>query len=444
VQNFGPYRLLQLIGRGGMAEVWRACVGGDEAATLAIKRILPHLCDELPVVEMFLSEARLAMRLRHPNLVATLNAGLLGGQPYIAMELVDGVDLRALLRARPEPLPVSFCVSVVRDLCRALAYVHTLADDDGRALGLIHRDVSHSNVMVQRDGTVKLLDFGVAKAAQLSRMARTRTGEIKGKLGYLAPEVIQAGGYDHRADLFAAGVVLYELLANGRLFEAPDEGALLWLNIQCVVPPPSQRRPEVSPALDAIVRRALARDSEERYGSGEELARDLDALLGEAGWSVADTRALLRERAPAPTVDGTVPMQAAQRSGTHRRWRASAIVIALAIAATLAGGAWLARVRWRANDAAPSAAALAAHPSTVRGVTIGPSDPWRPSADTLSSAELTLVLPPAPATDVAAPSVAAPRAVSRKTAKPARTHQRRAQEVDMVLEQRGLLNPYSP
>ena len=299
--RFGPYRLSRLLGRGGMAEVWRATLEG-ERSELAVKRILPHLCDELPVVELFLSEARLAQRLQHPNLVRTLAAGLVGDQPYIAMELLDGVDLRSLLSGGPSPLPIGFCLSVVRDLCRALAYVHTLTSENGRPLGLIHRDISHSNVMVERDGTVKLLDFGVAKAALLSRGTRTRTGELKGKLGYLAPEVILGAPYDHRADLFAVGVMLHELLTGQKLFEAGDQGAVLWLNMQCATPAPSVKRPELTPRIDNIVLRALDRDPDRRFTSASELGRALDAIPDTQRWTRADTVALLLARAAAGTL----------------------------------------------------------------------------------------------------------------------------------------------
>jgi serine/threonine-protein kinase len=438
--DFGPYRLTRLLGRGGMAEVWRARPL-DGGAAIAVKRILPHLCDELPVVELFLSEARLAARLTHPNLVRTFSAGLLDGRPYIAMELLDGVDLLGLVRASPGRLPVAFSLSVIRDLCRALAYVHSLTDDEGRPLGLIHRDISHSNVMVQRDGTVKLLDFGIAKAALLSRMSRTRTGDLKGKLGYLAPEVIGGGRYDHRADLFAVGVVLYELLVNRRLFDAADEGAVLWLNLHCEVAPPSTVNPALPPALDAIVLRALARDPAQRYADAAELGRDLDGVLAAQPWTAADTAALVRARIapPAPERDDAVP--------ARRRRR---VALGAAAVATLAAAlAWLVLAR------PPAATVPSASP-------FDPGDPWTTPAATLSSNELRVPLPTVE--PVAAPPARArpepprperPRAelraadsadgapVLRRGPTPSpRPKRRHANEVDMVVGQSGLLNPY--
>ncbi len=338
---FGRYRLVQSLGHGGMAEVWRGFTIGDDGATtaVAVKRILPHLCDELPVVEMFLYEARLALSLAHPNVVRTLDVGVVAAQPYIAMELVDGIDLGRLNRGRA-PLPIGFALATVRDLCRGLGYLHALSDGEGRPLGIIHRDVSHSNVMVQRDGTVKLLDFGVAKAALARGIARTRSGEIKGKLGYMAPEMLRPGRYDHRVDIFAAGVVLFELLTHRRLFEASEEGQLIWLNMRCEIPSPSQWNPDVTPALEAIVMKALAADPARRYRSAGDFERDLTRELVRTPWSTDASVALVKERiaepSPPPRPAVEWPSASATRVTPPRARRLRPLVIATGGAAALA------------------------------------------------------------------------------------------------------------
>jgi serine/threonine protein kinase len=265
--RFGAYRLLHRIGTGGMAEVWRAEWHSPQGTPMivALKRILPNLCERREMVEMFLTEARFAMRLDHPKIVRTFDAGEVDGQPYLAMELIDGIDLSAAWRASSEPLPVGFSVYVVREICRALAYLHSRADENGQPLGLVHRDVSPSNIMLGRDGSVKLCDFGVAKAVATDHRRVTRVGVLKGKLGYMAPEQLAGGRYDHRADLFALGVVLHELLANRRLFKAAEEHMTVALNYACNVPS----------ALDRILLRVLARHPDERFATAEELARVL-------------------------------------------------------------------------------------------------------------------------------------------------------------------------
>ncbi|HEX4458597.1 MAG TPA: protein kinase, partial [Polyangia bacterium] len=295
---FGGYRLVRMLGCGGMAEVWSAEESGGRP--VAIKRILPHLCDDLAIVEMFLSEARLTTLLKHPNVVRTYEVGIQQRQPFIAMELVTGVDLRKLSAASADPLPVGFCLAVAIQICDALAYVHAARDRDGSALGLIHRDISHSNIMLTRDGGIaKLLDFGVAKAALTSGLSRTRTGELKGKLGYMAPELLKEERYDHRADLFSVGVVLYELLVLQRLFKASTEASMLMMNLACQVSAPSKLRPELPAPLDGVVLRALAADPARRYGSAGDMADALRGLARDYRWTSAQTVALIAERLPA-------------------------------------------------------------------------------------------------------------------------------------------------
>jgi hypothetical protein len=454
---FGQYRLTSLLGRGGMAEVWRGLLLGPDgrATELAVKRILPHLCDELPVVEMFLSEARIAMRLLHANLVRTYNVGLVKGQPYIAMELLDGADLGKLARD-PAGLPIGFVLAVVRDVCGALAYVHSLGDDHGRPLGLIHRDITPSNVMVQRDGTVKLLDFGIAKAAQAGGMPRTDIGQLKGKLGYLAPEMIHQGRYDQRADLFAVGVVLWELLVQRRLFEATDEGVRLWLNARCDVPAPSTLRRAIRPALDALVLRAVARDPDARYQDAATLARDLEALLAAEPWSRADSVALMRERAPrsSATAAAATPSSQLRR---RRRWPVVSAGVALAVMLAALSLAWgLLRPHASPPSSGAAMSQAVASPARLEGSIVSAAgDAWAHAGalDAVASSEVMLTAtPPQPRpphlmVTVEQPTIVQPvKTIKRNAhhAASAKTHRRGGgDELDKVIEQKGLIDVYS-
>jgi hypothetical protein len=445
---FGPYRLISLIGRGGMAEVWRGLVLADDgtSSAVAVKRILPHLCDELAVVEMFLSEARIAMQLVHPNLVRTHNAGLVKGQPFIAMELLEGADLWTLSRSSAE-LPVGLVLAIVRDVCAALVYLHSFCDGDGQPLGLIHRDISPANVIVQRDGSVKLLDFGIVKAGLAGGVPRTEIGQIKGKLGYVAPEMLRHGRYDQRADLFAVGVVLWELLTRRRLFEASDESLRLWLNAQCEVAPPSTWRPQLSPALDALVLRALARDPDQRYPSAAALAHELDERLAAEPWSTADTIAWMRAHAPAArATPPPADWQLAPPARARRRWP---LVAGAALAVTLAGAATVVRAPGlHASAPAPSAPSPPS-PSSVPlpGVVVSAAgDAWaRPGGlRAIASSDVTLTsAAPLPPAAVAARAKATPTAKPRHGATTSSHKVAHRDELDKVIGQTGLIDVYS-
>jgi serine/threonine-protein kinase len=302
--RFGDYQLIRPLGRGGMAEVWMARPALDSSDYLALKRMLPELRNLERLRAMFLDEADLALRLRHPNLLRTHDVGEVNEQPYIAMELLDGIDLRELLRARKRALPVPCSTFIAREICNALAYAHALTDERGGSLKLVHRDVSLSNVMVGREGSVKLLDFGVAKRFGVQTVSNSLPGTFIGKPGYIAPERLAGGDYDHRVDIFAVGVVLHEMLTGRRLFKGQDEDATIDLNHACQVQPPSSFNSQASPRLDQITLRALARDPETRYGSAAELAAELSRVLAQYNWHAVDTAGLvglsLRDRAMPP------------------------------------------------------------------------------------------------------------------------------------------------
>jgi eukaryotic-like serine/threonine-protein kinase len=281
-QPFGKFTMIGRLGHGGMAEVLLAVMGGKGGfrKLTVLKRLHPHLEAEPGFIEMFLDEARLAAQLDHPHCVQTLEVGEEEGQHFLAMEHLDGQGLERLLRSSAQTghlLPVPVAARIVADALEGLGYAHELTRYDGRPLGIVHRDVSPQNLFVTYSGVVKLLDFGIAKAE--SNVVETRTGVVKGKYAYIAPEQALAMPVDQRADLWSMGVVLWECLTSRRLFKSVNELATLQETLQGVVRPPSAHNPDVPPALDAIVLRALQRDVDLRYPSARAFREDLEAWL---------------------------------------------------------------------------------------------------------------------------------------------------------------------
>jgi serine/threonine protein kinase len=287
--RFGKFVLVDRLGRGGMAEVWKARMSGPAGfqRVVVVKRILPHLAEDPSFVEMFLSEARLSARLNHTNIVHVYELGEAEGEYYLAMEYVRGKDLVSVMRAEAQRqyFDPGLAAFAVREVCRALHYAHVLTDEDGAPLRLIHRDVSPSNVMLAFDGAVKLLDFGIAKALSDANDNRTQTGTLKGKFGYMAPEQVTGRDFDHRADLFAAGVVLHEALTGRRLFKGATDLQTISLVREARVQPPSAVNMVVGPELDRICLKALAREPEDRYQTCDEMARDLDEVVRELAFT---------------------------------------------------------------------------------------------------------------------------------------------------------------
>jgi serine/threonine protein kinase len=301
-QRFGKYLLVERLGRGGMAEVWKAKILGPAGfqRTVVVKRILPHLAEDPHFVQMFVSEARLSARLSHANIVHVYELGDVDGEYFICMEYVRGRDVVSVMRAhlmRAVP-PPGLGAFVVREVCRALAYAHALTDDDGRPLRLIHRDVSPSNVMLAFDGSVKLLDFGIAKALSEASENKTQTGTLKGKFGYMSPEQVEGKEIDHRTDLFAAGIVLHEILTGRRLFKGQTDIQTIAMVREANIQPPSVFNPQVSPDLDRVVMKALARDPEVRYQRCDEMAYDLDAVVHSLKWGAERVAGMLKELFP--------------------------------------------------------------------------------------------------------------------------------------------------
>ncbi len=310
--RFGKYLLLERIGVGGMAEVFKAKILGAEGfeRLVAIKRILPHLVEDDDFVKMFIDEAKIAVRLQHPNIVAIHDLGRADGTLYIAMEFVFGRDLRAIYdfeEARKSAPPIGIACHIVMKTCEALHHAHFATGPRGEPLQVIHRDVSPQNVMVSFDGEVKVADFGLAKAR--GRMVQTQAGVVKGKLAYMSPEQLRGEEIDHRVDVFSLGILLFELLTGKRLFLGPSDMDTLRLVYDANVPPMREVNPEIPPELEAIVRRALAKDRDERYGTALELHDDLQYFAYSSGCyaGASALRAYLREvfpdAAPPPEAD---------------------------------------------------------------------------------------------------------------------------------------------
>jgi len=257
--------------------------------TVVVKRILPQWAAEPRFVEMFFSEAQLASQLSHPNIAQIIEFGESGGAYFLAMEYVDGPSLRTLfkaIRARGERMPFGHCARIVASACEALAYAHDLTDSrTGRPLQLVHRDVSPDNILISAAGAVKLADFGIAKA--VTQTHHTKTGVVKGKLAYMSPEQVRSEPLDRRADIFALGVVLYELVAGAKPYEARSEIDLIQAIVKKDRIPLSSRRPDTPPELERIVFRAMERDRAQRYSDCRVMHGELEQFLISAGQPVS-------------------------------------------------------------------------------------------------------------------------------------------------------------
>ena len=284
LERYGRYSLIERIGRGGMAEIFRAVAQGVEGfrRVFVIKRLRPEKSDSIDLVRMFCDEARLSALLHHPNIVQVYDFGQINGTYFLAMEYLRGKDLSAVMKAlRRAKGAVSppLAARIAHQVATGLHYAHTLTRTDGKTLCIVHRDVTPSNVMLQRTGVVKILDFGIAQATNFARQVETGGGRVKGKLAYLSPEQVRLEELDGRSDIFALGVVLWEMLTGQRLFAAENEFLTMRGVLTQPVPPPSSKRSEVPPALDAIVARALQRERGLRYPDAQEMADDLERFL---------------------------------------------------------------------------------------------------------------------------------------------------------------------
>ena len=290
-RQLGRYEILTQLASGGMASIYIARAQGVAGfeRLVAIKVLHPHLAYEQEFISMFLDEARLAARIRHLNVVPTLDISDSPGDGYfLVMEYIEGNHLGALLgrsAKQGERLPRPFVCRVLVDALQGLGAAHRLTDENGKALKLVHRDVSPHNILVGTDGIARLTDFGVAKADV--RMATTRAGQFKGKLSYMAPEQASSGDTDQRSDLFSVGIILWESLTGRRLFKGESNAATLNKLLNDEVVPPSKLWADLEP-YDELVMKALNRDPDKRFQTADEFAEALDATAGRGG--IAKTR----------------------------------------------------------------------------------------------------------------------------------------------------------
>ncbi len=284
------YRVVEKLESGGMAEVFRAESEGLQGfkKQVAIKRVLPHLSEKKKFISMFLDEARLSAHLSHSNCVQVFDIGVGDNAYFIVMEFVDGANLKSIadaLKKAGHEFPVAAAVFIAIEICKGLAYAHELRDPQGTDLHIVHRDMSPPNVLVTKYGEVKIVDFGLAKAN--SQLEKSEPGIIKGKFSYLSPEAAMGQDVDARTDIFAVGIILWELLAGQRLFLGDTDFQTVKKVQQAQIPPISQINKGVPPELEKIINRALARDPNARYRLAKELARDLTNFLFDFGQPVS-------------------------------------------------------------------------------------------------------------------------------------------------------------
>ena len=285
-ERLGRYQLLRKIAVGGMAEIYLARVTGAAGfeKNVVVKRILPQLAQSDEFYQMFLDEARIAATLQHPNVVQIFDAQNVGGEHFIAMEYLDGADLltiRRVLAERRQGLAIQHSVFIVSGVASGLHYAHERRGLDGRPLEIVHRDVTPQNVILTREGGIKLVDFGIAKAT--NRLTTTGFGTLKGKLAYMSPEQCRSEPVDRRSDIYSLGIILFELTTGKRLYRGLSEYEVLRQVIETDVPAPSTLLPGYPPDLEQVVMRALARDRDQRYPTALAFHQDLERFARARG-----------------------------------------------------------------------------------------------------------------------------------------------------------------
>ncbi len=280
--RFGKYTLLNRIAVGGMAEVFLARQEGLEGfeKTICIKRIRPHLSSQPNFVRMFLNEAKLAAQLNHPNVVQIYDLGRVNDSYFIAMEYISGRDMSRIIPKAEKagiPFPMIYALRIASNVCEGLYYAHTKGDAYGNPLNVVHRDITPENILVSFNGTVKIVDFGIAKAN--TQLEQTRAGEIKGKLSYMSPEQCMGHPLDARSDIFSFGSVIYEWVTGYKLFTGENEMAILKSIIDGKIYPPSYFKEDVPEAVERILMKSLDKDKNKRYQSAWEMQFDIDTYL---------------------------------------------------------------------------------------------------------------------------------------------------------------------
>ena len=301
---FGKYTLLERINVGGMAEVFRAKAFGVEGfeRLVAVKKILPNIAEDEEFIAMFIDEAKIAVQLQHANIAQIFDLGKVEDSFFIALEFVRGRDLRAMfdrVRQRGETMPMPQACFIVMQVCEGLDYAHNKRDGQGQELHLVHRDISPQNVLVGFEGEIKLIDFGIAKAA--GKASKTQAGILKGKFGYMSPEQVRGLPIDRRSDIFSVGIVLYELLTGERLFMGESDFSTLEKVRNVEILPPSSYNKAIPEELERIALKALAKDPEDRYQNAIDLHDDLQAFLYTKGelYSRKDLAAWMKKMFPA-------------------------------------------------------------------------------------------------------------------------------------------------
>jgi serine/threonine protein kinase len=286
-RRFGKYTLLRRMATGGMAEIFlslQRSVAGFEKL-IVIKRILPAMNQDRSFIDMLLHEARIAATLSHPNIVQTIDVGQVDGTYFIALEHIHGEDLRSIVRQMKKKgvteFPLEHALAIILGMCAGLAYAHERRDLDGTALGIVHRDISPQNVLVGFAGDTKIVDFGVAKSGSQTA-EQTKSGQLKGKVPYMSPEQARGEDVDWRSDIFATGIMLFELTTGKRLFKGATEFETLKLVVERDYPRPSWVAGGYPPALETIVMRALEKDRDLRYQSAREMQADIEAFVRDA------------------------------------------------------------------------------------------------------------------------------------------------------------------
>ncbi len=288
ITRFGKYYLIHRLAVGGMAEIFLAKQKGLEGfeKTICIKRIRPHLSSQPNFVRMFLNEAKLVVNLSHPNIVQIYDLGKVGESYFIAMEYVSGRDMSRIIpkaRKKKIPFPVVYALKIASDVLDGLYYAHNAVDTFGNLFGIVHRDVTPENIIVGYNGTVKLADFGIAKAN--TQLGQTKAGEIKGKLSYMSPEQAMGHDLDHRSDIFSLGAILYEWVTGTKLFSGDGDMAVLKSIIEGKIYPPTYFNKQVPKPVEDILMKALEKDRDKRYQSGWDMQRDINAYIATTDFS---------------------------------------------------------------------------------------------------------------------------------------------------------------
>jgi len=333
-KQFGPYRLVQQLAVGGMAEIHLAKTHGIAGFEkyVALKMIHPNYSQDQQFIQMLIDEAKITVQLQHVNIAQTFDLGRVGETYYITMEYVDGADLYKLLRKSAEldrEIPIAVGCYIAKEVTSGLDYAHRKRDHAGRPLAIVHRDVSPQNVLISYAGEVKLVDFGIAKAT--SRARQTAVGVIKGKYYYMSPEQAWGEALDHRTDIFSSGILLYETLTGQMLYLEEDLHKLLEMVRRADIPPPSTIRKDIPAGLDRIVMRALAKRPDDRYQNAGDMANDLERFLhGHApvftAARVAGWLAEVLGGTAAPTLLGIEKQEAERARNDTRRFTRDQIV----------------------------------------------------------------------------------------------------------------------